>query len=102
METENSGTNITVQNASLAAPKGRLIKRTEAARMLNMSVSSLRRYEHELQPIIGPNGVHLFDEVVIRSAGVTLRHRRTISSMGPPQATSPRTCSRSSTMVPIP
>ena len=83
MKNPNFEINATSQSAPKAPPSGKLVKRTEAARILNMSVSSLRRYEHELQPIVAANGVHMFDEVVVRSAAITLRHRRTITTMGP-------------------
>lgn len=67
----------------LAASHGKLIKRSAAARLLNISVSTLRRYEDELHPIIGPKGVRLFDEVTLRSAAGTLRRRRVLETAGP-------------------
>lgn len=66
-----------------AASQGKLIKRTQAARMLNVSVSTLRRYEDELHPIIGPKGVRMFDEVTLRSAAITLKRRRVFEAAGP-------------------
>jgi hypothetical protein len=67
-----------------SASSGKLVKRAEAARMLGMSVSTLRRREGELvNPIIGPDGVHLFDEAELRSVSVTIRHSRAVASIGP-------------------
>ncbi len=66
------------------ATSGKLVKRAEAARMLGMSVSTLRRQEGRLvSPIVGPDGVHLFDESEIRSVSVTVRHKQAIASSGP-------------------
>jgi hypothetical protein len=62
----------------------KLLKRSEAARVLGISVSTLRRREGELiQPVIGANGVHLFEESELKAVMVTVRHRQAISSMGP-------------------
>jgi len=62
----------------------KLLKRSEAARVLGISVSTLRRREGELiQPVIGANGVHLFEESELKTVMVTVRHRQAISSMGP-------------------
>lgn len=69
--------------SSAAASKGKLIRRTQAARMLNVSVSTLRRYEDELHPIIGPKGVRMFDEITLRSAAITLKRRRVFEAAGP-------------------
>jgi hypothetical protein len=69
--------------SSAAASKGKLIRRTQAARMLNVSVSTLRRYEDELHPIIGPKGVRMFYEITLRSAAITLKRRRVFEAAGP-------------------
>jgi hypothetical protein len=70
--------------AGATPASGKLVKRAEAARMLGMSVSTLRRQEGRLvSPIVGPDGVHLFDESEIRSVSVTVRHKQAIASSGP-------------------
>jgi hypothetical protein len=64
--------------------KGKLIKRSEAARMLGVSVSTLRRREGNLvNPIIGPDGIRLFDEAEVRSVSITVRQQQSISAIGP-------------------
>lgn len=82
MKVTKSPSRVGVLNGEQAAPNGRLIRRTEAARMLKMSVSTLRRYEHQRHPTVGPDGVHLFDEVELRSAAITISRRRAIATMG--------------------
>lgn len=53
----------------------RLLTRGEAARVLGISKSSLRRREGNLlHPVKGPRGVHLFDETELRA--VVVRHSR--------------------------
>ena len=59
-----------------------LLTRTQAARMLGVSVSTVIRREDALKPVI-VNGVHMFDERILRSEVVTIRHRQAISSLGP-------------------
>lgn len=55
-------------------PTGRLLRRTEAARMLGVSKSTLRRMEGEaLTPVVGPRNVHLFQEEEVRAIVVTRR-----------------------------
>jgi hypothetical protein len=63
---------------------GKLLRRAEAARMLGVSKSTLRRMERdELTPVIGPKNVHLFEEQQIRSLVVTRRTSfGTASSLG--------------------
>ena len=62
---------------------GKMLRRTEAARMLGVSVSTLRRREGELiSPVVGPGGVHLFDESEVRSTMVTIHRRQSIASVG--------------------
>lgn len=57
-----------------AVPTGRLLRRTEAARMLGVSKSTLRRMEGEaLTPVVGPRNVHLFQEEEVRAVIVTRR-----------------------------
>lgn len=64
--------------------QGKMLKRTEAARMLGVSVSTLRRREGELiNPRLGPGGVHLFDEAEVRSTQVTIRRRQAVANIGP-------------------
>lgn len=63
--------------------RGKLIRRAEAARLLGVSVSTLRRREgSELQPIVGPDGVHMFDESEVRSVMVTVRRTQTTTTSG--------------------
>jgi hypothetical protein len=55
-------------------PAGKLLRRTEAARMLGVSKSTLRRMEGtSLTPVVGPKNVHLFQEEEVRAIVVT-RH----------------------------
>ena len=69
---------------ALNSSQGKMLKRTEAARMLGVSVSTLRRREGELiNPVVGPGGVHLFDEAEVRSTQVTIRRRQAVGSIGP-------------------
>jgi len=72
-------------SAAVVTPaSGKLLKRAEAARVLGVSVSTLRRREGELlRPIVGPDGVHMFDEAQVRAVTVTLRGRATLAAMGP-------------------
>ena len=64
-------------------PAGKLIKRAEAARLLGVSVSTLRRREGaELKPIVDADGVHMFDESEVRSVMVTVRHRQSVHALG--------------------
>lgn len=67
-----------------ATQNGKLLKRTEAARLLGMSVSTLRRREGEvLNPIVGEGGVHLFDEAEVRAVMITMRGQSALAAMGP-------------------
>jgi hypothetical protein len=60
--------------ASAAAPNGKLIGRAQAARLLGVSKSTLRRMEGEaLTPVVGPKNVRLFHEEQIQSMVVTRR-----------------------------
>lgn len=57
-------------------PHGKLLRRTEAARMLGVSKSTLRRMEGtSLTPVVGPKNVHLFQEEEVRAIVVTRRAR---------------------------
>jgi len=70
-------------SVSGSVSNGKLIRRAEAARLLGVSVSTLRRREgNELQPIVGPDGVHMFDESEVRSVMVTVRRTQTTSTSG--------------------
>lgn len=70
--------------AAKATQNGKLLKRTEAARLLGMSVSTLRRREGEvLNPIVGEGGVHLFDEAEVRAVMITMRGKSALAAMGP-------------------
>jgi len=60
--------------AGAAAPPGKLLGRAQAARMLGVSKSTLRRMEGEcLTPVVGPRNVRLFHEEQIHSLVVTRR-----------------------------
>lgn len=53
---------------------GKLLRRAEAAKLLGVSKSTLRRMEGEvLTPVVGPKNVRLFHEEEIRSVVVTRR-----------------------------
>jgi len=57
-----------------AVPCGKLLKRTQAARILGVSKSTLRRMEGDaLTPVVGPGNVHLFHQEQIHSMVVTRR-----------------------------
>lgn len=72
--TERSTQTIASEAAAEAAQSGKLLKRADAARILGMSVSSLRRREGTmLTPIIDDDGVHLFDEAEVEAVRLTLR-----------------------------
>jgi hypothetical protein len=59
---------------SAAAPNGKLIGRAQAARLLGVSKSTLRRMEGDaLTPVVGPKNVRLFHEEQIQSMVVTRR-----------------------------
>lgn len=59
--------------ATLSA-NGKLLRRTEAARLLGVSKSTLRRMEGTtLTPVVGPKNVHLFQEEELRAIVVTRR-----------------------------
>jgi hypothetical protein len=68
-------------NGDFAAPNpatlpsnGKLLRRTEAARLLGVSKSTLRRMEGTaLTPVVGPKNVHLFQEEEVRAVVVTRR-----------------------------
>lgn len=67
---------VAVVATPMASPTGKMLKRSEAARMLGVSVSTLRRREGELvKSFVGPDGVHMFEESEIRSVSVTHRRR---------------------------
>lgn len=59
-----------------------LLTRAQAARVLGVSVSTVIRREHVLKPAI-VNGVHMFDERVLRREVTTIRHRQAIGALGP-------------------
>jgi hypothetical protein len=67
----------------LAAPPEAfaLLTRSQAARVLGVSVSTVIRREHVLKPVV-VNGVHLFDERVLKREVVTVRQRQATASLG--------------------
>ncbi|HET7543824.1 MAG TPA: hypothetical protein VFK05_28325 [Polyangiaceae bacterium] len=66
-----------VDPADRAGPSGRLLTRGQVARRLGTSLSTVRRMEGEqLKPIIGPRGVHYFEETEIQAVFVRVRRAR--------------------------
>jgi hypothetical protein len=66
-----------VDPAELAGASGRLLTRSQVARRLGTSLSTVRRMEGEqLKPIIGPRGVHYFEETEIQAVFVRVRRAR--------------------------
>jgi hypothetical protein len=83
MNPEASANETAVLTPAATARFGKLLKRSEAARLLGVSVSTLRRREGEmLNPILGPDGVHLFDEAEVRAVMVTVRGRAALAALG--------------------
>ena len=83
MKYDDSEPLVTPATTVETAVAGRLLKRSEAAKLLGMSVSSLRRREGDLvRPIVGPDGVHLFDEAEIRSVSVVVRRGQAVATLG--------------------
>lgn len=75
-ETNAESPQVELVPASAAEDGGRLLTRAEAARVLGISETTLRRREAEgLRPIVR-GGVHMFEETVIRQAVTTHTHRR--------------------------
>ncbi len=63
-----------VMTAATAVSSGKLLGRAQAARLLGVSKSTLRRMEGErLTPVVGPKNVRLFHEEQIHSLVVTKR-----------------------------
>ena len=74
----------TLEPAPDRGATNKLLKRSEAARLLGVSVSTLRRKEGDLiQPVIDADGFHRFAESELRAVMVTVRHRQAVASMGP-------------------
>lgn len=62
------------EDSSATMPPGKLLGRTQAARLLGVSKSTLRRMEGQrLTPVVGPKNVHLFHEEQVQSLIVTRR-----------------------------
>lgn len=72
------------QNPPALPPNGKLLRRTEAARLLGVSKSTLRRMEGTaLTPVVGPQNAHLFQEEEVRAIVVTRRaHAGTPANSG--------------------
>jgi hypothetical protein len=65
---------VSAPDAGAAAPPGKLLGRAQAARLLGVSNSTLRRLEGEaLSPVVGPKNVRLFHEEQIQSMTITRR-----------------------------
>jgi hypothetical protein len=66
--------NFAARNPATLPSNGKLLRRTEAARLLGVSKSTLRRMEGiALTPVVGPKNVHLFQEEEVRAVVVTRR-----------------------------
>ncbi|HKO52270.1 MAG TPA: hypothetical protein VJV79_31395 [Polyangiaceae bacterium] len=66
-----------VDPAEPAGLSGTLLTRGQVARRLGTSLSTVRRMEGEqLRPIIGPRGVHYFEETEIQAVFVRVRRSR--------------------------
>jgi hypothetical protein len=63
-------------------PPARLLTRNQAAELLGVSVSTVIRREQALQPVL-VNGVHMFDEAIVRREVTTIRQRHAVASLGP-------------------
>ena len=65
---------IEPQTASAVPCAGRLLHRSEAAQLLGVSKSTLRRMEGDtLTPVVGPRNVRMFHEEEVRAVVVTRR-----------------------------
>lgn len=73
---------VTLAARTAPAERAALLTRSQAARVLGVSVSTVIRREHVLKPVV-VNGVHMFDERVLRREVTTIRHRQAIASLGP-------------------
>jgi hypothetical protein len=73
---------VTVAARAAPAEAAGLLTRSQAARVLGVSVSTVIRREDVLKPVI-VNGVHMFDERVLRREVTTVRHRQAIAALGP-------------------
>jgi hypothetical protein len=81
---DRSAQSIAGEADATDAPSGKRLKRADVARILGMSVSSLRRREGSmLTPIVGEDGVHLFDEAEVRAVMITMRGKSALAAMGP-------------------
>lgn len=63
-------------------PPTRLLTRNQAAQLLGVSVSTVIRREQALKPVL-VNGVHMFDEAIVRREVTTIRQRHAVASLGP-------------------
>jgi hypothetical protein len=72
---------VTIRPADEPSPT-RLLTRNQAAQLLGVSVSTVIRREHALKPVL-VNGVHMFDEAVVRREVTTIRQRHAVASLGP-------------------
>lgn len=52
---------------------GKLLRRAEAARLLQVSVSTLRRMDERLEPFVDEQGVHYYDARRIEAARATVK-----------------------------
>ncbi len=74
-------TSATLSGVTL--PAGRLLRRAEAARSLQVSVSTLRRLDSQLQPVTDDRGIHLYDPAKLEEARATIRQTVTTRTTDP-------------------
>jgi hypothetical protein len=72
---------VTTRPADEPSPT-RLLTRNQAAQLLGVSVSTVIRREQALKPVL-VNGVHMFDEAIVRREVTTIRQRHAVASLGP-------------------
>jgi hypothetical protein len=72
---------VTTRPADEPSPT-RLLTRNQAAQLLGVSVSTVIRREQALKPVL-INGVHMFDEAIVRREVTTIRQRHAVASLGP-------------------
>lgn len=66
-----------VAPAALAGPSGKRLTRSQVARRLGLSLSTVRRMEGvQLKPIVGERGVRYFEETEIQAVLVRVRRTR--------------------------
>jgi hypothetical protein len=73
---------VVVTTGSLGDPSPtRLLTGNQTAQLLGVSVSTVIRREQALKPVL-VNGVHMFDEAIVRREVTTIRQRHGVASLG--------------------